>query len=382
MYTKLTTVLLLLLFVISNGAMAKTSLNEDNKVGISFNHNSWSEILEEAKTQDKLIFVDCYTTWCGPCKMMSKTVFTDQEVGEYFNQQYVNVKLDMEKEPGISLKAKFGINAYPTLLIIDADENIVHKLVGAMPKAEFLSFAKEANGTHSLSAFHKRYQEKGVSDADFVFEYIKKLETAGEKSILTNVVERYFKKINKNALVEKQNWDVLNKYVHNIDHEAFQYLLSNKKKFVDAYGEKAIEDKVYFTFLREGNGLCDKQEDGKYSLNQNRKENFIAELNKNELKNKNRILAYSEISTARTTGNWSVYIASISKYLKANVIDKGAMSLYNYALPIDRAVSDIELRKEAAKWCELGIKIEGLSEGYINAFKNLQKQLNTVRKDQ
>jgi len=365
-----------------NSATSKASSNEDDKVGISFNHNSWNEILEEAKKQDKLIFVDCYTTWCGPCKMMSKTVFTDQEVGEYFNQQFVNVKLDMEKEPGIALKTKFGVNAYPTLLIIDADENIVHKMVGAMPKAELLTFAKEANGNYSLSAFHKRYQEKGVSDVDFVIEYIKKLETAGEKSLLTDVVENYFEKLNKEALVEKTNWDVLNKYVHSIDNEAFQYLLSNHKKFADAYGEKTIEDKIYFTFLREGNRLCDKQEDGTYRLNQNRKENFITELNRNQVENKNKILAYSEINTARNLGNWAVYIASISKYLETNVIDKGAMSLYNYALPIDRAVSDIELRKEAAKWCALGKKIEGLSEGYINAFKNLEKQLNTIQKDQ
>ena len=115
--------------------------NSVNAQGIEFFHGTWEEALAEAKAKDKVIFIDAYTTWCGPCKMMAKNVFTDIEVGTFFNQNFINVKLDMEKELGLSLKSKLNVRVYPTLLFIDGSENVVHKAVGALPKPEFLKFA-------------------------------------------------------------------------------------------------------------------------------------------------------------------------------------------------------------------------------------------------
>ena len=64
--------------------------------GIDFFHGTWEEALEKAKKEDKLIFVDAYTTWCGPCKRMSKQVFPQDAVGEFYNKNFVSMKIDME----------------------------------------------------------------------------------------------------------------------------------------------------------------------------------------------------------------------------------------------------------------------------------------------
>ena len=74
--------------------------------GIEFAHGStWKEILAKAEKEDKLIFVDAYAEWCGPCKKMAKDVFTQKEVGGYFNANFVNVKMDMEAGEGPMLFA-------------------------------------------------------------------------------------------------------------------------------------------------------------------------------------------------------------------------------------------------------------------------------------
>ena len=65
--------------------------------GIDFFPGSWNEALELAKKEDKLIFLDAYASWCGPCKSMQKKVFPTDKVGEYFNARFINVKIDMEK---------------------------------------------------------------------------------------------------------------------------------------------------------------------------------------------------------------------------------------------------------------------------------------------
>ena len=72
-------------------------------------------MLEQAKKENKLIFMDCYTSWCGPCKMLAKEVFTDPDVAAFFNEKFVNAKVDMEKGEGPALKKQYGVNAFPTL---------------------------------------------------------------------------------------------------------------------------------------------------------------------------------------------------------------------------------------------------------------------------
>lgn len=86
--------------------------------GIAFRELSFPEALKRAEVEDKLLFVDCFTTWCGPCKRLSKVVFKDSLVADYFNRHFVNLKMDMEKDEGVELRKKYGVHAYPTLLLL------------------------------------------------------------------------------------------------------------------------------------------------------------------------------------------------------------------------------------------------------------------------
>ncbi len=58
---------------------------------------SWQQVKEKAKSQNKYIFIDCYTTWCSPCKAMDKDVFSDKSVADLFNDKFVSFKLQMDK---------------------------------------------------------------------------------------------------------------------------------------------------------------------------------------------------------------------------------------------------------------------------------------------
>jgi len=113
--------------------------------GINFFKGTWEEALEKAKDENKLIFLDAHASWCGPCKRMAATTFKNKEVGDFFNANFVNFKMDMEKhEEGRRLSSKYRLTAYPTLYFIDANENIAHKTVGGLNKSQAISFGKEA----------------------------------------------------------------------------------------------------------------------------------------------------------------------------------------------------------------------------------------------
>jgi thioredoxin-related protein len=110
--------------------------------GIQFIESSWNKALEEAKSQKKLIFLDAYASWCGPCKQLKRNTFPNKEAGEFFNTNFINVAIDMEKGDGPELAMKYGVNAYPTLIIADSLGNIVTYTQGYMKPKQLIEFGK------------------------------------------------------------------------------------------------------------------------------------------------------------------------------------------------------------------------------------------------
>ena len=73
---------------ISATPAAGTQMTLAQADGIAFRVLSFSEALKRAEVEDKLLFVDCFTTWCGPCKYMSETVFKQEKVGDFLNLNF------------------------------------------------------------------------------------------------------------------------------------------------------------------------------------------------------------------------------------------------------------------------------------------------------
>lgn len=119
----------------------KTALKDDSE-GIQFTDATWNSILKKAKTEKKIIFLDAYASWCGPCKMLQKNVFTRREVGDYFNKRFINVKMDMEKGEGPLLSQRYPLEAYPTLLFIDGNGRVVKKVIGYQDPEKLLAIGK------------------------------------------------------------------------------------------------------------------------------------------------------------------------------------------------------------------------------------------------
>lgn len=135
---------------------------------IKFEDSDFKTILAKAKKENKLIFLDAYTTWCGPCKLMAKNVFTLKSVGDHYNANFVNAKIDMEKGEGIDIAKKYNVKVYPTYLFIDGDGKLVHRTVGYVPEKEFIQFAKDASTPSKRLEALKQKFEQGEKDPEFL----------------------------------------------------------------------------------------------------------------------------------------------------------------------------------------------------------------------
>ncbi len=109
---------------------------------IHFEHGTLEEALALAKKNKKPLFVDVWATWCGPCKYMAATAFKDERVADFYNEKFVNLKLDGEKNDGPEVMRKYQISAYPTLLYFNAEGVLVLKIVGGQDAKTLLSKGK------------------------------------------------------------------------------------------------------------------------------------------------------------------------------------------------------------------------------------------------
>ncbi|OJJ18867.1 hypothetical protein BKI52_25175 [marine bacterium AO1-C] len=204
--------------------------------GIAFQKGSWSEIKAKAKAENKHIFVDAYTTWCGPCKWQSKKVFPQKEVGDFFNKNYISFKMDMEKGEGVDFAKKYKVRAYPTLVYFNPQGEMVHKTVGAYPAKVLLKAAANALNPETQVFTLKRRFEKGEKSNEFLQKYIAALEGAYED--FSKPADMYLAQLGKDKWATAEGWKFISKYVRKSSAEAFEYVMKNQAKF-----EKAAESK-------------------------------------------------------------------------------------------------------------------------------------------
>ena len=107
------------------------SFSKNIETGVRFEQITFENAIIEAKKYNKLLFIDCYADWCGPCKILTRDFFTDEKVGEFYNQNFISLKMNMEEEEGIKLGELYSVTSYPTLLYINPHSlKVVYKAIG------------------------------------------------------------------------------------------------------------------------------------------------------------------------------------------------------------------------------------------------------------
>jgi thiol:disulfide interchange protein len=150
MYAK--NAILFLLFLLLNASGYRVAVSapwKDKSSSVKpfpFQQEGYISQLDSALLQGKPVFIDFYTSWCGPCKVMDRDVFTDPSLIRYFTQHYQNLKVNAELGEGIVLAQKFGIKAYPTLLFLDGSGQEQKRLVGITTASRLLSVGKTVAG--------------------------------------------------------------------------------------------------------------------------------------------------------------------------------------------------------------------------------------------
>lgn len=155
-------------------AQADTTYN-----GIKFEQElTWEQVKAKAKANNKYIFVDCYATWCGPCKMMDRDVYPNPEVGVALNDHFVSVKVQMDSTirddeqtkkwypTAQKIRLDYKVGGFPTYLFFSPDGNLIRKEMGFQNVGDFISLSQRARDPKNL-LYYNHYQQYKQNKKDY-----------------------------------------------------------------------------------------------------------------------------------------------------------------------------------------------------------------------
>ncbi|RPH29033.1 MAG: thioredoxin [Bacteroidales bacterium] len=321
--------------------------------GIKFEHSTWSEVLTKAKKLNKPIFVDVYTTWCGPCKMLAKSVFTDSLVGKFYNEHFVCYKIDAEKNDGPKFKLKYTVSCYPTILFINANEEVEHRFSNFVEAPEFINRAKTAlDQENNLKGLSKKYTA-GKRDVEFIKKYLNVLNQAYLNPV--EVANEYFKQVSPKELLVNKNYQFLYDNLKSVNNPVFNYLKAHFPEIENEFGKWEAIDLLNNIFTCSIEEALKNGDENAYSK-------IFSMLNATKYDKQEETISKIKMETFYFRKDWKNYLKSgelyLNTYLAGSWVDNWKFS----KSILDANILNIENAKEIA--LKFALKAEQLTSNY------------------
>jgi thioredoxin-related protein len=222
---------------------------------VNFETISIEEALAKAEKEQKNVFIDVYTTWCGPCKRMDENVFSRKDVGERMAKEYIALKIDNERSPYRDAVGKYGIKGYPTMLILDSKGKEIGRIYGSRSpegfmseldnyspqKAMTVSAAFEAMQNHPAD---RQQWKAALKTLDREFNALIK---EGRYRDFLNACQAYFENFDISALEDTTDYMIFRNANLSLEHPVVQFYLNDSTE----YGQYKHKDYMILAFKKE-----------------------------------------------------------------------------------------------------------------------------------
>ncbi len=318
---------------------------------IVFEKNSTLENLKaKAKKEKKLIFIDAYTTWCGPCTWISANIFTDKDVTAYYNKNFINAKFDMEDEgEGTKIGSIYKVMCYPNLLFIDADGKLVHRTAGAEQEPQFYiklgEIAKSPD--KNFSVIEANYL-KNPSDPKLFKAYMAAVSTTCLD--YEDELDKFLYSLNENDYLKDENWKIIKEYLTDFNHKTTQNIAKNSDKFIEIFGEE-VNEFLFNSIRQTAFDLLNEPEFQKYKY-----ELLLKTAKTMDLGSVTELIPMLEVYGFERQSDWE----NLFQYLVKNgdnILDAENKNRYSYLIA-ENTTSEIYLKK-AEQWMKEIIAEEG-----------------------
>lgn len=362
--------------------------NAQQKTGMEFTQaESWAEVLAIAKKENKHIFLDAYTTWCGPCIMMAKKVFPQPEVGEFFNANYINVKVqldttenDNEKvkkwyKDGNYLMKKYGIMAFPTYIFFSPDGEAVHREIGASDAKTFITKGQDALNPDKQYYRLAREFEGGNRSPEFLYKLMNAAINTYDKDNLPAYSKAFFA-VTPNLLANS-NIGIVAKLTQSSADTGF-FLMQKYPDLFDADAKKKgtaaetvlniILQEEYYPFLSQGQELVKNPD---WPLLESKAAKKYPEYAK-------AATLRAKIMYYRAQQNFKLFAQAVTELLQQESQNGfGPEMLNGFAWMIFEECDDMECIKQALAWSKKSLEMD-MDPMFMDTYANLLHKTNNT----
>ncbi|KGE15354.1 thioredoxin family protein [Sphingobacterium deserti] len=348
--------------------------------GIAFEHQTtWAKVKAKAKAENKHIFVDCFTTWCGPCKYMSSTIFPQEKVGDFFNKNFVNLKLQMDQTKDDNEEVKswydeasrfatdYAVRAYPTFLIFSPDGELVHRIIGGGEADDFIAKAQAGLDPETQYITLVKQFEKNPQDAEIAKKTAKAAKLAYDQDLEKKAAARYIDLVGGETLLTTEGIQFLVQGATSSKSAAYGIIKNNTAKvdeLLQAKNRKAndILSSVLATELIVP------------QLKDNNNVDFAAlkrDIEKNHPEvNMSGILANIKTQYYFNKKNWPAFKDAVNEFIALDDNKVSPMSLNQFAWSVFENCDDPACLQAALDWSKKSLE-KNEDPAFLDTYANL-----------
>lgn len=354
--------------------------------GTHFEHGlSWQQVKEKAKKENKFLLVDCFTTWCGPCKYMASTIFPQEKVGEFFNKNFVNVKVQFDQTKNDSEEVKswyadakamskeFKINAYPTFLIFSPQGELVHRIVGGGEADEFIARAQMALNPETQYYTLLKKSESGNPTPQTLKQLAVSAEAAYDEENSEKFANAYLD--TQKDLYTKENLEFIGRYTRSTKSKGFELMLKDPEK-IDAILGKGKTNKILSNIILDENIYPALR---KPNVNI---DSLVAVVQAKYPKvDINEPTDLIKIQVFQSEKKWDKFQPAVLSYMKKYGTEVRADMLNSFAWTVFENCKDTNCITEALSWSKRSVdETQSKEPSYLDTYANLLYKLG--KKDQ
>ncbi len=292
----------------------------------------------KAKAENKLIFLDCYTTWCGPCKVMARKVFPQEKVGAYMNPKFINLQIDMEGEYGAPLAKKLQISAYPTFVIFNADAQEIGRFLGSSEADDFIKNVETKSKDNSSSDFQTRFAG-GERDPQFLMQYLNSLNASYKHDEANTVAEALLEGKESTFAADSTLRMVFMRSITNPFAKSFVYTVKNPSDLKAQIGAMPVDMKIQNVLSNYQRQIINEA-DGTATIDQQQFDKFLALLNELNVPNASHYRLTTLITLSEKQKNYAAYLGYVKEYLANDKLDADDMQLARWTKPFSEPSVD------------------------------------------